>query len=341
MTSEVDRLITTGPFAHAPQNIEEVRYPSTGDVERSFTIIIAEHAIEDPADQTRRGIAILDNDNATIIFDGLCSGICPKGPALTIRLAAIASMNWREFSRMCRENPRYRDGTRDIDEPVDEPENGNLTRQAALGLNISPSSDARSNFVREISADRHVPYKFPPINRAGMTAEICRHKMFQQAPHCSAHLAWDIQFPKRWNRTGRIEGLRKMDSAEDSNWRHMVDSNPEITRRAQMNVIEPFTLIPTCILDMTAYPCEFERVGENGADLILKKFAGRFMPSTRDIDMPTRLKRMNDASVEALWVVCRVLDADLSPASMVSQAEFEMHNLRCAYEDGNLDAFIA
>jgi hypothetical protein len=330
-----EEAVQTGPYIHASDNIEEIRFPSQGDVDRSFTVIIASHAHEEPDDVSRAGIAILDNDNSKVVFDGLLSGKDPESPLMTFRFASIPSLNWAQFNKLCRENPRYCGDIEDIDTPEEEPMEGNFDRQAALGL--MPQLDARSVFIREISANRDVPYKFPPLDREGMAQEICRHKIFVEQNGPRSHIAWDIRMNMNWNRTGRIKDLGGINPEQDANWRHTIENQPELTSRACADAISPYVSGPTHTLDMEKFPCEFEQVGENGGFLILKKFCGYYMSATRDMSFPDRILRLNDAQLEALWVTCRVMDQDLSLESRLRDMEYQMHIMRRSFEAGQLE----
>lgn len=330
-------LVQTGPYAHKAELKEEIRFTSVGDVERSFTILIADHAIGSPEDETRRGIAILDNDNASVVLDGICEKRDPYGLATRIRFADIGTMDWKAFSAYCRSAETFRGDQPDIVEPCDLPRNGDVLRQAALGLNIDPSKDNRSTAVKALSENPDVPYRFPLADRDRMTAEICRHLMFIENGGQKSHIAWDIRMQKGWNKTGRIKGGTAVNAEFDSDWRHTIETNPHLSKRACAQAIAPFITAPMDVFDNGKFPCEFQLIGRNKGFLILHKFCGNFMLATRDVSMCDRLMRLRDDEIEALWVTCRVLDYDLSQPMRAAALEAQMHDMRLAYERGTLE----
>lgn len=330
------KLHQKGPYSYEEGNIEEIRFRSSGDVDRSFTALIVDHVTDDPTSHHRRGIAILDNDNQKIVFDGLYSDQPQSSILLRFRFASLPSLRWSEFSQLCRENSRYRGDIPDIDLITDIPNPGNQSHQAALGL--LPSQDIRSDFIKAISEDPDTPYSFPPIDREGMEEEICRHLMYIDAdplvPY--SYITWDIRMNSGWNRTGRIKGCAGVDSGHDADWRHTVESDPSIVRQACQDALSVY-LEPNCtIMDMEDYPCEFGIAGKNGGFLILKKFGNYHMGATRDVGISVRIQKFKNDAVEALWVICRVLDEDLSFENRRKDMEYQMHLSRVAYESGNL-----
>ncbi len=331
---DTTQITHTGPYAHVAENITEVRFTSRHEVDRSFTILIADHALEDPEDEEREGIAVLDNDNSRVVFDGLMGTSGARGTAIMFRFAHLSSMTWEDFSAACRSNPRYRGGIEDIDTPRDEPAAGNLASQAALGLSISPDTDSRSDFIRALSEDPDVPYKFPPSSRDSMIEEICRHLMYVENNGLRSQIGWDIRMNMNWNRTGRIKGAEPMNSDQDFNWRHNVEQEADVTQIALRNAMLPYTNGVTCILEMEEFPCEFAQVGRKGGFLVLRKFCDLHMSATRDISMFDRLMRLNDDQLEGLWVTCRVLDQDLSREERMRTMEYQMHLQRKIFEKG-------
>jgi len=328
------RRLKRGPYTYTEGNLEDIRFASSGDVDRSFTVLIADHADDRMADGARAGIVVLDNDNSCVVFDGLYSDLPVKSVQVMFRFADIVSLPWDAFAEACRTNPRYGGGISDIDTPAELPGPGNLDRQSALGL--AAILDARSPYIRALSEDPEVPYAFPPMDREGMASEICRHLMYVDPQGPWSHIAWDIRMNMGWNRTGRMRGLPPMDSGHDADWRHTVENDPDVVRNACAEALSVYVDAPTSILDMEEFPCEFAVAGRNGGFLILKKFCGLHMGATRDVSIADRILKLNDDRLEALWVACRVLDEDLSPENRRRDMEYQMHLARRAFEQGTL-----
>jgi hypothetical protein len=327
----IDPEVQTGPYAHAESRSEEVRFASSGDLDRSFTVLIADRYLPDPSNADRTGIAVLDNDNAKVVFDGLCAGNAASSIPMVFRFADLTSMKWEAFAEMCRTNPNYRGGIPDIDTPTDLPDPGNIDRQSALGL--TTTKDARSEFIKSLSQDPELPYIFPHADRDAMEADICRHFMYVDPVGPWRHIGWDIRMNMGWNRTGRLKGGADLNSQFDADWRHTVENDPSVTQNASREFMAPYLSGPTGILDMDEFPCEFELAGKNNGFLILKKFCGFHMGATQDMSIADRILKLTDDRLEALWVACRVLDEDLSPDNRRREMEQQMHLARVAFEN--------
>jgi len=309
MTTDLE--VQTGPYSHAQSKSEEVRFASAGDLERSFTVLIANLYVPDPEDTNRIGIAVLDNDNMKVVFDGLCAGNSASSIPMMFQFAHLTSLDWSCFAEICRTNPRYMGGIEDIDGAAAVPSPGNIDRQTSLGL--IRMKDARSEFIKTLSQDPELSYLFPPMDRDGMEAEICRHLMFVDPNDPWRHIGWDIRMNMGWNRTGRLKGGTPMSSRHDADWRHTVENDKSVIEDAASRALAPYISGPTSILDMEAFPCEFELAGKNNGFLILRKFCGFHMGVTQDWSIADRILKLSDDRLEALWVTCRVLDEDLNP----------------------------
>jgi hypothetical protein len=325
-----DQLARTGPYFHHQDRICEVRFTSEGDTERSFSVLVAEgyEGVEDPSEHL--GLAVLDNDNEMVVFDGLASDKPASSAVMIFRLAHFESMDWSEFSETCRNNPRYRGGIPDIDKRTRIPQAGNPARQAALGLTREMNEDIRSDFLKSLHDDPETPYSFPPIDRMGIEEEICRHFCFVERN--KSHIAWDIRMNMSWNRTGRMRDGTETNPEFDYDWRTMVRDDPNVIEEACKAVLEPYISGPSVILDMEEYPCEFRLIGKNKGFLIIEKFAGYFMSATRDISLASRLERLNDREIEALWGIIRVMDEDTSRQQRIHAMEQQMHLSRLEME---------
>lgn len=328
----IENYLQRGPYLYRPGNIEELRFASSGEVDRSFSILISEKIADPASSVASSGITVLDNDNLKVVFDGLYGSDEYTGAQVLIRFYSLVSMSWADFAEFCRNNAGYRGEIEDINSKAQVPSSGSPENQISLGL--SPIKDARSEFVRAISDDEGIPYSFPVMDRDGMMFEICRHLMYidPKTPWCQ-NIAWDIRMNMNWNRTGRLRNMTEMDREQDADWRHMVENDPEIIREACEKSISAYVSQPVHILDMEQYPCEFETAGKNNGFLILKKFCGFHINATHDISIADRVMRLSDDAIEALWVACHVLDKDLSPEERRHDMEYQMHLSRMSFEN--------
>lgn len=318
-------------FDHAVQ-VEEIRFPSSGDVDRSFSLLVLKGPVGEGPRILAKGIAIFDNDNLCILVDGI-DGERADNPFLTMmRIAEFQTMEWQEFSETCRKHPRYRSGISDVDLWVKSPHPGNLQNQASIGAVIDPSSDMRTEFLMALDEDPEVPYSFPAIDRTGIEEELCRHFRFEERNGRRTHIAWDIRMNMNWNRTGRIRNGVMLDPESDHDWTQLILEDASIVRNACSRAVAPYTDVPTTFLDMEEYPCEFRRIGTHKGYLIIENFAGHFLFSTPDITIRERLIRLNDDEILALWAIIRVMDEETSRAMRISEMEYQMHELRVEFE---------
>lgn len=322
-------LKTTGHYRYAKKNCEEIRFISSNGLDRSFTILIVEDYIGDSeAADEHKGIAVIDNDNNRVVFDGLYAEYATSSPCVVFKVADFTSANWTLFSKMCREHKNYKGGIRDIDTATPNPDQGNIDRQLKLGLT---PQDIRSDFTKSISQDPKNPYSFPCRNRIGMEADICDHFTYV-APRGPAHLGWDIRMNIKWNRTGYKKGGTPLDRQYDASWRHTIKNNASVIKDAGDRLIAPYVSGPIGILDQDTFLCDFEIVGKNSGFIILKKFCGFHMGGSKDISIADRIFRLSDTQLEALWVACYVMDEDLCVENRRSQMQTQMEIARLDFE---------
>lgn len=333
MSSEALRK-TRSYFQHASRK-EEVRFASSGDVERSFSLAVIDDSCIDERCELKRGIAIIDNDNLRIVLDGLDADKVNTAILVMLRIADFQTMEWQEFSEYCRKNPLYRGGIPDIDHWTKAPHPGNPQNQTFSGLAFDLHNDIRSDLLRDLDEDPEVPYSFPAIDRQGIEAEICSHLLFTERNGRRSHIAWDIRMNMSWNRTGRIRGGTYIDPITDHDWNQLLEDDPEIIKLACKKAIAEYTSGRTAILDMEEYPCEFRRIGNNMGFLIIDNFAGHFLFATPDISIPERLARLTDREIGALWAVVRVMDFETSRQMRITEMEYQMHLLRVDVERNN------
>lgn len=326
-TANKERL---GQYIHRSDRISEIRFKSEGDIERSFTILIAEgyEGDEDPAPHL--GLAVLDNDNGQIVFDGYASDKDPSSAVMIFHMAHFESMEWSEFSEACRNAPNYRGGILDIDKRRLLPLPGNPMRQTSLGLMREVKEDIRSEFFRALDDDPETPYSFPPIDRSGAEEEICRH--FCYVDRNKSYIAWDIRMNMSWNRTGRFRGGLDVSPDFDYDWRMIVRNRPEIIDEACSRALDPYVSGPTTFLEMEEFPCEFRRIGKNNGFLIIEKFADYYLSATRDVSLSARVARLSDLELEALWGIIRVMDFETSRSQRVEVMEMLMNQIRVEME---------
>ena len=322
------KMLQRGPFEYAPANIRELRFASAGEVDRSFTVLIASRVLDDFLQRNNTGIAVFDNDNDKVVFDGLHGHRTSGSKAMLDRLDSLAALDWTGFSNACRVNRHYCGGIADIDINCPLPNSGDSNAQQALGIN--PIIDNRSDFIRELANVPDVPYDLPSMERIEMFREINAHLMFREEDR--TYLAWDIRLNMKWNKTGHMDGMPALEKRHDKAWSHLVETDPTIIQEACREVMSVYVDAPTSILDMEEFPCEFILVGRNNGFLGLQKFHGQHMEAIEGQNISDLISDFNDAEIEALWVICRVLNDDLSAVNRSQDMEYQMHLLRRQWE---------
>lgn len=333
MSSEALRK-TRSYFQHASRK-EEVRFASSGDVERSFSLLAIDDIGGNETGDLKRGIAVIDNDNLRVVLHGLDADKVNTDILVMLRIADLQTMEWHEFSEFCRKHPFYRGGISDIDHWTKTPHPGNAQNQKSYGFAFDLRNDIRSDLLRDLDENPEVPYSFPAIDRQGIEAEICSHLLFTERNGRRSHIAWDIRMNMSWNRTGRIRNGTYIDPVTDHDWNQLILDDPDIIKLACTQAIADYTRGRTTILDMEEYPCEFRRIGSKKGFLIIENFAGHFLFATPDISIPERLVRLNDKEIEALWAITKVMDYETSRQMRIAEMEYQMHLLRVDIEHNN------
>ncbi|MFX4300197.1 hypothetical protein [Pseudosulfitobacter pseudonitzschiae] len=314
---------------------EEVRFESSGSVERSFSILVIEKQKSADAPDLKPGIAVIDNDNLSVVLQGIDADRM-ENPILTmLRVAELQTMEWQDFSEYCRNHPSYRGAAPDIDQWSKLPHPGNLQNQRSIGLANDQLQDIRSDFLRSLDDDPDVPYSFPAIDRDSIEQEIASHLRFNERNGRRSHIAWDIRMNMNWNRTGRLRGGTDVNPVHDHDWARLINDESEIIEIACQRATQDYTNGMISILDMEEYPCEFRRIGKNNGFLIIESFAGIYLFATPDIDISERLIRLSDPQIEALWAIVRVMDFETSRIARTLEMEYQMHLLRVETEKNN------
>lgn len=170
-------LVRTGPYLHQPAFKQHISFKTEGDVDRSFTILIAAAVQDNAIHLDRNGIVVIDNDNWAVLADEIqpqSSGIRGASGEQRKAFEAIASLNWTEFTHLLHSCENFRqDVAADIATRSETPSTGNATRQIALGLRKADDIDLRDDFLRAIHAAGD--YNFPRATRRSMINDLLMH----------------------------------------------------------------------------------------------------------------------------------------------------------------------
>lgn len=331
--------VITGPYVHAPENIAFISFETEGETPRSFSILIAESMIVEGRTYPANGIAILDNDNVSIVFDRAYEqDVTGKGPSRDQRTAFnfIQALGWREFSYFCRTRDGYRGAIADIDSRQPVPDPGHRDNQLRIGALDPAFVDNRNALIRSLHAQPELPYSFPRASRDSMVNEIMAH-LVHYGREGTSHLAWDIRMNFPWNKTGKIitngeNDGEEVDPAFDAKWLATLRHDTEIFEKACDNCIRPF-------VDSGFSPFEIEEVradlrvaGANGGFIALRSFNDTDMGFTTQEELHGKLTAMDDATVMNLWMTVRTLDIDLSREVRGNDMALQLNSIRAERE---------
>lgn len=321
----------TGPYAHEPDMCREIRFATAGPVERSFSIVFATGCVTRPEDKAARGIAVLDNDNARVVTDGLrpVRGEPDESdPVATIAIEVVANMDWNTFARTCRSSSRFRGGISDIDILSDIPDAGDANAQISLGLIDKVPSDIRTALMRDAHVSEQVPYTFPPMNRRRMEAEVISAAKSNED---SVGPGWKVLPEDGWNRTGRVHGKPLPDPGLDHDWRVQVTRTPSVLVEAARRFAEPYTQAPSEIMGLGPL-AKAECAFSDDADLFLTRLGEQSVTAPTMDAFRTRVREMEDDQLVHLWAACRVMAEDLSVEELRENLPYHVHDLRQEFE---------
>lgn len=333
-TNTETALAAFGPYFHRKEARVDLRFDSVGSSPRSFTVLVADAVAKGP-DNAKAGLAVYDNDNDRIVMDGLNRQPNTQlGLSLDqkIVLALMTEMTWGQFSSYVRKHPSYRGGVADIDSAQGVPAPGNMERQVALGLIEEGYSDIRPAVLREVHADRELPYTFPPASRAAIIADLAAHTLFKTGDDRDM-LAWDVRMNFAWNRSGRIEGQDAVDDRFDSRWAKESGNASDIFAQACETALKPYLAEPFKVLDLDdSLPIELDVMGGRGGFVVLKSVNGTALRGKGPQGLATALDALDDQTLTQVWAATRILDVDFSRSVRKEIMTDLLHDARLAQE---------
>ncbi len=333
----------TGPFVHDPAHKAVVSFRTDGDAERSFTVLIAMGHREKRAgcdgrsavNLSRNGIAIIDNDNWTILAEsiyGQASGIAGASIRQKEAFGTIGGLCWSDFSHFLRSCDGYRAGRAiDIDSGAARPAPGNFDNRVRLGLARAEDRDIRDAFVRAVHASGDL--SLPRVTRRGAVAEIMAHATARTRNGIS--LAWDVSTDYSWDVSGEMPGREEVDPAFDGRWL-LETRRGDVVAAANDAILSVYIDEPFCALGIDEAPADLE-MSPDGRSILLAGFQGREMTFASTGDLSRHLSSMDDTDLLSVWVAVRSLDADLSCTTRAFGMRMELNRVRAELEAGWAD----
>lgn len=213
----------TGPYMHA----RDACWTKEFDGGRKFTVLIAGAYNAGIIGPEHNGIAVLDENNHAVVLDQhVCEASGYQGPSSAQRAEAqrILAMDWDDFAKFCRENPRYRGSMSDAFDS--EPD----VFEGVENSVIFPNGDKEEK-EREL---------FPLEGRADIQNYLMEHETHKVGgPYSKSALAWSIKVGN-FDTSGK-QGDEEVDERFDERWEAEVENNPHIFSTACEDALRTFT----------------------------------------------------------------------------------------------------
>lgn len=328
------QFVMTGQFMHHPDETRLVEFQGQGIVPRSFTVLIAVGEKGDAElDLTSNGIAIIDNDNWSVVARGIsqqASGIRGSSRDQRTEFDKLCKVEWREFSAFCREVAAGRTKlAEDIAKGWPLPEAGQPENRRRLGLDGPRAEDNRSALIREIA--EYGEFSLPATSRQGMINELMMRQSIQTRE--GRVISWNLSMNFAWDRSGRCEGGEELSPAYDRRWDRVLKQDPEVLRAACDKAIAPYMASDFSVLELgEGAIADLAMGGDDENTMMLKSFGGRSMVFKNFSDMRSKLSELENEDLCNLWATSRVLDQEFSRKERAMSVAVELNEARAKLE---------
>lgn len=308
------KLDMTGQFLHEAAHKHSIFFNGEGEIPRSFTVLAAlayKPFNEDEIDLSRNGIVIIDNDNWRIVADEIAkqsTGLMGTSPVQVDLLSQIAAMNWTAFSGFCREQPRYRVGSPDIDMAAHMPAAGSHENQERLGLRNPRLDDYRNDFIRSLNDLGE--FNLPATSRDGMIRDLMMRASVKTSG--GRMLSWSVDMNFNWDRSGNVPHGADVDPAYDVRWARALQSDPSIMERATEAAFAPYLVPDYAVFDLDDEAnCQLIASADSD-DILLASYRGNDMSFSDFHDLRSKLSALEGDDLVYLWTTARVLDKEFN-----------------------------
>lgn len=329
------RAVTvTGPFLHASAHRKNLFFKGTGDVTRSFTVLIALAKRNDETGApnfNKNGIAIIDNDNVSILVDGIASqasGISGPSQKQLKAFEAISNKNWKDFVALIHAHDYYRGVAGDIDTLRAAPESGNFERQVMLGLKKPEDRDFRDAAMKSINDEGL--YSLPATSRAGMVNQLLMHPTMKVADGLA--FCWDVRMNFEWDSLGHVQDGEELDPQFDKRWKREFANNKEVFDRVCDIAIRDYLDAEFSVMGLDEAACELDTMGRNNGFVVMRKWRGAPAVAANLTELRENLVTMPDEELRTLWMSVKVLDQDFCRRQRTVEMQLACNEVRAELE---------
>jgi hypothetical protein len=309
-----------GPYLHAEGFRRTKTFNEHQGIPRSFTVLIAGAFDAGIIGPEFNGIAVLDDDNRSVVLDQHVierSGYDGPSPRQIAEFERIMTMDWAKFTKFVREHPRYRKGSvPDAFEKI--PDDGRLPPSDEIIFKDKPGADC--------------PYQFPLSTKREIVEFLSNHE--GHAPDRYGFcLSWDIKVYNLDNDLKSVRDEFRLDKAFDARWKQMVEKDDTYFDEACASGISQWTEG-----SYTTYPgddagrYEFGIAGRSGGHLVLTKLDNTKMEFRSRVDFIEWLEQSaTDKELVDLYKLVVSCDHDLKNPS--AEVEYQLGFIRQQFED--------
>lgn len=294
-----------GPYMYADGALFEKAFAGG----RDFKIVIAGAFNAGIIGSEHNGIVVLDETYSNVVLDQHVredSGYFGPSARQMAEAERIMAMDWAEFSKFCREHPRYRQGSMP-DAFQAEPNR------------VKPEED---RIIFPASAkDRKCPYEMPLESRREIIDFLISHQMHRiDGSYSNWAIAWNIKVGL-FDTSGKHQDDVKVDPQFDERWESYVQANGEMFYEEAADALSQYLDGTYCTYngdDEGAY--KFNVTGRSGGWLVLTEMDGTRLEWDSQGAMKEGLKEMDDADLVKLYTVVAHVDKDVAnPSAVMSE----------------------
>jgi len=309
----------TWKYLHGPDDLAHLSF-KTGGVPRSFTAIQYTATERDEIDLQDDGIAIIDNDQMSVVLDGHLKN---NPDAQASFMSDLRKMSWAHFRTMALKHPRYRGSQTDFHR--DTPNKGVLVNQIQRGVMHAPSDEAdlRSPSMVLAHASSECPYSFPRMTRSEALQDLLSHDCLKGE---------DGRWRLSWALPSRSDHPYFKPSASDLDdpWQKHCEAHPELFDLAAQSLLERYfsggvTTWPES--DDGRYA--FCSGGLSNPDVIcLESIDGAEIDFASRGEFGALLDALPDTALRDIWKLQQVTDHNLAPEVVRNRITAELEPIR-------------
>ncbi|MTH94795.1 hypothetical protein [Roseibium sp. RKSG952] len=288
---------------------------------RLFKVVIAGAYNAGIVGPEHNGIAILDENNLQVVLDQHCpqlSGSFGPSASQKAEFDRIMAMDWKAFSKFCREHPRFR--SPDFDYYKATPDS------------FKPEPD-RVIYPEKMKSDLEKEL-FPLDSRREMIEFLCDHQVHNtENAYSPSGFAWDIKV-HGFDFDGK-DGDGEVNSDLDDAWEKYLKENDELFWEACQNGVSQYVEGKyTTVSGGDQGDYEFGIAGRSGGWLVLTKCEDIEPLSWGCLsEMRESLKELSDADLIKLYRLVSNVDHDTRLEAIEKEMKYQFSFLREIWEE--------